>query len=249
MISIPLQIYVISQQAFTPHTPFNWALIHDPEAWKVIEPLPSDGRIAYTRYIWLVSAFMVFVFFGFGRDASRMYAKGLREIGLDKCFPCLRNHRLPVRNTSQSGTINSASSKAKLLFGRKSSSASPSVKSWATDSRSSKATASSMAEPLSPRTLKNLETVQESYRAPTAPAPAVGAFQSRAPGWLTTRDGVVADIEKNLPATPKQSKSGFHRLTSPFWSATASNDSAVPMNNIMRTQEVVVQTSLARDRV
>jgi hypothetical protein len=209
--------------------------------------LPSDGRIAYTRYIWLMSAFMVFLFFGFGRDASRMYAKGLRGIGLDKCFSCLKSDRMHARNTSQSGTINSVSSKAKLLFGRKGSSVSPSVKSWAIDSRSSKATASSMAEPLSPRTSKHLETVQESSRAPTTPAPVAGAFHSRAPGWLATRGGVVADIEKNLPATPKPS--GIRRLTSPFRSATASNDSAVPMNNIMRTQDVVIQTSLARDRV
>jgi hypothetical protein len=247
MISIPLQIYVISQQASTPHTPFNWALIHDPEAWKVVEPLPSDGRIAYTRYIWLVSAFMVFLFFGFGRDASRMYAKGLRAIGLDKCLPFLKIDHTPVRSASQSGTISSVSSKAKLLFGRKSSSASPLVKSWATDSRSSKATASSMAEPLSPRTLKHLDTVQESFRAPTNPAPVAGAFQSRTQGWLATRGGVVADIEKNLSATPKQS--GLQRLTSPFRSATASSDSAVPMNNIMRTQDVVIRTSLAGGRV
>jgi hypothetical protein len=190
---------------------------------------------------------MVFLFFGFGRDASRMYAKGLRGIGLDKCFSCLKSDRMPARNTSQSGTISSVSSKAKLLFGRKGSSASPSVKSWATDSRSSKATASSMAEPLSQRTSKHLETAQESFRTPTTPAPVAGAFQSRAPGWLGTRGGAVADIEKSLPATPKPS--GIQRLTSPFRSATVSNDSAVPMNNIMRTQDVMVQTSLARDRV
>lgn len=246
MISIPLQIYVITQQASTPHTPFNWDLVHDPEAWQNIRMIPSNGSIAYTRYIWLVSAFMVFVFFGFGRDATKMYAKGLCAIGLDKCLPILKDDPVPARSTSHSGTINSVSSKAKMLLTRKSSSPTSSVKSWATDSRSSKVTASSMAEPLSPKA-NHLATVQEGYQMPTTPEPATGAFTSRLPGWLGGRRNVTSDVEKNSPATFKQS--GWQRLTSPFRPAVANSDLDVPMNNIMRTQDVTVQSTAANGRI
>jgi pheromone a factor receptor len=129
MISIPLQIYFIIKQAGVPHLPFDWALVHDPGSWAEIQKLPSFGIVLPTRSVWLVSAFLVFVFFGFGRDASRMYARGLRAVGLGKCLPCLLVDQIPARSTSQSGTISSVGSKAKLMFGRKGGS----VRSWSTD--------------------------------------------------------------------------------------------------------------------
>lgn len=241
MISIPLQIFIVIQQAATPHTPFNWDLVHDPVVWQSIDLMRSNGRIAYTRYIWLAGAFAVFVFFGFGRDATKMYAKGLRAIRLDKCLPFLKDERLPARSTSHSGTINSVSSKARLLFGRKSSSPSQSTKSWATESRSSKATVSSMAEPLSPKA-HHLATVQEGYGTPAFPEPAAGAFTSRLPAWLGGRRNVAADVEKNQ-------QSALQRLTSPFRPANANRGQIVPMNNIMRTQDITVQSTVARDMV
>jgi pheromone a factor receptor len=244
MISIPLQIYFITKQAGIPHLSFDWALVHDPEAWAEILKLPSFGSVLPTRYVWLISAFLVFVIFGFGKDASRMYARGLRAVGLGKYLPFLKVDQMPTRSTSQSGTINSVGSKAKLMFGRKSSSA----RSWATDSRSSKATSSSMAESLSPTTMKHLETVHERSHVPKTSSPAADTFTPRLPGWLGGHRNVAADVEKNLPATPKQS--GFQRLTSPFRSATVGRDTAVPMDNILRTQDVTVQSTAATaDRV
>jgi pheromone a factor receptor len=244
LISIPMQIYFIKAAAEVVHVPFDWALVHDPEVWGEILKSPSHGSVIYIRYVWLVSAFLVFVLFGFGRDAGRMYARGLRAVGLGNCLPFLTTDQTPVRSTLQSGTINTVSSKARLMFGRKSST----VKSWAFDSRSSKATSSSMAEPLSPKTAKHLETVQESFCAPRTPAPVASAFTSRLPAWFGGRRNVASDdLEKNLLATPNQT--GFQRLTSPFRSVVASREPAVPMNNIMRTQDVTVQSSAAVNRV
>jgi hypothetical protein len=238
-------MYLIKKAASVAHVPFDWALVHDPDVWGKIEKSPSNGSVIYTRYVWLLSALMVFVFFGFGRDAGRMYARGLRAVGLGNCLPFLKiDHQMPVSSTSQSGTINSVSSKARLMFGRKSSS----IKSWGTDSGSSKATASSLAEPLSPKTAKHLETVQESIRGPTAPTPVAGAFTSRLPAWFGGRRSVASDdLDKNLPATPKHA--GFHHLTSPFRPVVASREPAVPMNNIMRTQDITVQSVAVADRV
>lgn len=237
-------MYLIKKAASVAHVPFDWALVHDPDVWGKIEKSPSNGSVIYTRYVWLLSAFMVFVFFGFGRDAGKMYARGLRAVGLGGCLPFHKvDHQIPVRSTSQSGTINSVGSKARLMFGRKSSS----VKSWGTDSGSSKAT-SSMAEPLSPKTAKHLETVQESFRGPTTPAPVAGAITSRLPTWFGGRRNVASDdLEKALPATPKHA--GFHRLTSPFRPVVMSREPAVPMNNIMRTQDITVQSVAVADRV
>ena len=127
---------------------------------------------------------------------------------------------------------------------RKSSAAKP----WAFGSRLLKATSSSMAEPLSPETAKHFQTVQESFRDPKIPAPAAGGLTSRLPAWFGGhRNAASDDLEKNLLAMEKQT--GFQRLTSPFRPVVASRVPAVPMNNIMRTQDVTVQSSAAVDRV
>lgn len=133
-----------------------------------------------------------------------------------------------------------------MLFTRKSSSPTSSIKSWATDSRSSKVTASSMAEPLSPK-VKHLATVQEGYQMQTTPEPSAGAFTSRLPEWLGGRRNVTSDVEKTSPATFMQS--GWQRLTSPFRPVITNRDEAVPMNTIMRTQDVTVQSTAANGRI
>lgn len=233
---------MISRQAAVQHEPFDWSRDHDPRSWETIEKSPSYGQIVYTRYIWLGGAVVIFLFFGFGRDACGMYAKGLRAVRLNRCFPALRNNtQTPTRNASQSSTISSIGSKAKLVFGRKSNSASQSVKSWATDSRSSKATASSMAEPLSPKTMQHLETVQEHSRMP---APNGHTFTTRLSGWVGGRKTATSDVEKNLPAAPQDAHcSGFRRLTSPFRPVMAGEEMPMPMN-IMRTQDVTVHSTV-----
>lgn len=169
-VSIPLEGFVIAQQTKTPHQPFDWNYTHNATKWDNVPMFPSNGMVNYTRYIWLGAGVCVFLFFGFGRDATRMYAQGLRAIGLDRCFLALRlenqSRVASTRNSraaSVTGTFTSVSSKAKMLFTRKSSSPSPtdSQKTWATDSRSSNFTASADAEAVSPRTMTFLETVRE----------------------------------------------------------------------------------------
>lgn len=256
-ISVPLEIYVISQVAAVEHFPFSWADVHDAAKWSTIEMLPSGGRLDPTRWVWLGSAVMVFLLFGFGRDASRMYAKGLRGLGMARCLPFLNNdQRTTARATSHTGTMNSVSSKARLLFGRKStSSPTHSVKSWATDSRSSKTTDYSLAEPLSPRAMKHLETVQENSRmqTPTGSAlkPMEGSVKSRYALWLGERrlHAATADVEKNLPAAPQDvhSRSGFQRLTSPFRAASlerARQEEALPMD-VLKSHGATVRSTVA----
>ena len=254
-VSIPLEIYAISKTVAVPHVPFSWASVHDPAKWNTIEKIPSGGRAIFTRYVWLGSAVMVFLFFGFGRDASRMYAKGLRGMGLGRCLPFLNDHhqRTPARTASHTGTMNSVSSKARLLFGRKgSSSTSHSVKSWAADSRSSKTTDYSIDEPLSPKTMKHLETVEENSRMQTQMGSRFesmegGNIKSRYAFWLGERRfHAAADVEKNLPAVPEDvhPRLGFQRLTSPFRPASLDREAALPMD-VLKTHGVTVKSTVA----
>jgi hypothetical protein len=258
-VSVPLEIYVISRAAAVEHIPFDWAAVHDAANWSTIEMIPSGGRVDVARWVWLGAAVMVFLIFGFGRDASRNYARGLRCLGLATCLPFLNNDRLAAtaRATSHTGTMNSVSSKARLLFGRKSSSPTHSVKSWATDSRSSKTTDYSMAEPLWPRTMKHLETVQENSRIPTpmmssASKPAEGPIKSRYAFWMGERSlhAATADVEKNLPVAPKDvhSRSGFQRLTSPFRAASLErgrHEVELPMNVLESHGATTVRSTVA----
>lgn len=112
----------------------------------------SHGSVLYIRYIWLVVGFLIFLAFGLGKDAVKMYKQALLSLGLGRCMPSLREGTSP-RAGSATGTLSSFSSKAKLMFGRKSSRMSTSDKTWATGSNSSKATASCSDDtPISPKT-------------------------------------------------------------------------------------------------
>lgn len=206
--------------------------------------IPSEGNIIYTRYVWVGAGFLVFIFFGFGRDAGRMYVKGLRAMGLGKCLPAPSGEPLR-RNASHAGTISSVGSKARLLFGRKSHV--KSFRSWGTDS--SKGTASSEAnEPLSPRTLRHLETVQENAQGAKHDG---HGLASRLPIWLGGRPKVAAsDLEKGL-STKDNGESSFYRLTSPFRSPAAvhgAETEPMSMNNIMRRHDVTVHSTVAAGR-
>lgn len=110
-----------------------------------------------------------------------------------------------------------------------------------------------MAQPLSPKTMKHLETVQENSRMQTqspTPTSAGGATTPRFAFWRGQH--AAADVEKNLPATPKDvhnsCRSGFQRLTSPFRSAAAwereQRLEALPMDD-MKTHVTVKSTVAA----
>ncbi|KAM0721052.1 hypothetical protein Q7P37_003338 [Cladosporium fusiforme] len=255
VLSIPLQAFVISHQAAIEHIPFSWSAIHDPVAWQVIEMMPSGGNIVYTRYIWLGAAFMVFMFFGFGRDAGGMYAKWLRAVGLGGCLAWFSSGRQNGRGTERAGSLGSVGSKARLLFGRRSQTQSQSARSWGAESRSSKGTASTdMNEPLSPKTMQHLETVRENSRAAEQ---AGNNITSRLPVWLGGRRRATAsDLEKGMSPTingqsATQKQSSFYRLTSPFRSMAAVHGAEaepVSMNSIMRRQDVTVHSTVAAGR-
>ena len=115
--------------------------------------IPSGGTVLYDRWIWLASGLLVFVFFGFGRDALNTYRSGLLAIGLGKVIPSLKTEY----RGSITGTVSSFGSKAKMLFKRKSSA---STSTWT--SHSSVSHKSSFTEPISPEKPTFLDTINES---------------------------------------------------------------------------------------
>jgi pheromone a factor receptor len=75
--------------------------------------LPST--VLYDRWINLACGFLIFIFFGMGRDAKGMYREWLVKVGLGKLFPVLL---VDSRESSQRGV---STNNSKIPLWRKSS--------------------------------------------------------------------------------------------------------------------------------
>lgn len=131
---IPVECYVLYFN-FNNMDPegYSWASVHDPEKWNEILMVPSGGSIIYNRWVWVSCGLIVFVFFGFGKDAINMYRTGLLAVGFGKLFPSLRREY----RGSITATVSSYSSKARMVFKRKSSATSVTWKSASQPSHTS----------------------------------------------------------------------------------------------------------------
>ena len=114
--------------------------------------IPSNGTVIYDRWIPLGAGIMIFIFFGFGKEAVEMYRAGLLAVGLGKLFPSLQ----PGRRSSIAATISTINSKAKMLFKRSSSG---SDSTFTADSTISPTTSAN--DPVSPKAHAVLETIRE----------------------------------------------------------------------------------------
>ncbi|PYH41735.1 pheromone receptor [Aspergillus saccharolyticus JOP 1030-1] len=110
---IPVQTFVVSTNIIRtlPWHAYSWDYVHPP-TWNTIVKVPTMGEAFWDRWIPAASGFMFFVFFGSGRDATKMYRAILVFVGLHYCFPCLRTSSATTSTTSTGST----SSRAKLLF-------------------------------------------------------------------------------------------------------------------------------------
>ena len=182
--------------------------------------VPSGGIVLYDRWIWLAAGFLVFVFFGFGKDALAMYRSGLLAIGLGMVFPSLRDDY----RGSIAATIGSFNNKAKTLFKRKSFGTSSTSMSDSGTSRKISAT-----DPNSPRKEVFLDAINETSSSDEK--------QSR----TTTAVGGIEASVRNQPKT-----SVWGRMSSIFRSKTTQITSEVeplPLGNLtgeqMTTRSVV----------
>ena len=121
--SFPLQLYVLYSNATAtkPPLPYSWKVVHGP-GWGEIPTIPSQGSVLFSFWIHVAAGFFLFIFFGFGRDATLMYRSILLKFGFGRCFPSLEHpHVANERKPSDTTRIGSISSRAKLFFGKTSS--------------------------------------------------------------------------------------------------------------------------------
>ncbi|KAJ5512591.1 Fungal pheromone STE3 GPCR [Penicillium fimorum] len=86
---LPLQGYVVYNDIILslPWHSYSWGDIHNRGKWHTIVKYPIDGTVFFDRWTPVASGFMIFIFFGFGRDATRMYRTVFWYLGLSYCFP------------------------------------------------------------------------------------------------------------------------------------------------------------------
>ncbi|KAI9826654.1 MAG: a-factor receptor [Thelocarpon impressellum] len=120
-VLLPLQFYILKLNLSYPRHSYSWSKVHGP-GWGDIIKVPTGGQVAFDRWIRVACGFLLFAFFGVGRDAVEMYRKWLVACGFANIFPSLteprRGQRLP--SGSSCGTFGSLGSRAKLMLRKRS---------------------------------------------------------------------------------------------------------------------------------
>ncbi|KAJ6034838.1 uncharacterized protein N7446_009593 [Penicillium canescens] len=126
---LPLQAYVVYADIHLsfPWHPYSWNRIHNGN-WSTINKVATYGVVFFDRWTPVASGFMIFIFFGFGRDAARMYRTTCWYLGLGYCFPSITapadSNATPLHphtngHVSTSTTlVETISSKARSFFSR-----------------------------------------------------------------------------------------------------------------------------------
>ncbi|KFY12473.1 hypothetical protein V492_03848, partial [Pseudogymnoascus sp. VKM F-4246] len=103
LLYLPLNLYFFYVNLSQPLHPYSWDKEHDPETWNDILYSPAIGIFTFDRYIPPAMAVFVFVFFGMGTEARRIYTAIAVGCGLGWCFPCLLRERRPSTDGSAAG--------------------------------------------------------------------------------------------------------------------------------------------------
>ncbi|PGH18279.1 hypothetical protein AJ79_00618 [Helicocarpus griseus UAMH5409] len=116
--SFPAQLYVFYSNITLsqPWIAYSWEGVHGSD-WGNIEKVPMNGVVYYDRWIQVTCGFLLFAFFGFGKDATLMYRGFLIRIGLGRFFPSLEHPHISTK-ASDSARFGSYGSRAKMLLTR-----------------------------------------------------------------------------------------------------------------------------------
>ena len=182
--------------------------------------VPSSGKILYDRWIPLGTGLVVFIFFGFGKEAINMYRAGLLAIGFGKIITSLR----PDHHGSVRATLGSFNSKAKMLFKRKSSMSSSTLTS---DSNVSSAAA--VRDPNSPKKATFHDTIDESDDFAKKKSKARTGKQ---PSRIGAQDIEEAAHDNQMPALPSWISSIFRSKRS----GTETSQPPLPLVNLTAEQ-------------
>ncbi|KAK2782907.1 a-factor receptor [Onygenales sp. PD_12] len=134
--SLPTQLYVFysNVKLSLPWVPYSWKEVHGPE-WAVIEKVPMGGVVFYDRWTQVTCGFLLFIFFGFGKDATMMYRTFLLRIGLGRFFPSLYHPHIDT-NKGSTYTGSGSFSRRKMSTTNNSSSGGDSPLPWSLRSNS-----------------------------------------------------------------------------------------------------------------
>ncbi|EME43336.1 hypothetical protein DOTSEDRAFT_153817 [Dothistroma septosporum NZE10] len=118
---LPTWAFLVYNNSLPALKPYSWTATHHPTeyAWNSVMFQSSHGNPPFNRYIFLTGGFLMFCFFGFGKDAVRSYRSALLALGFGRIF-----HSLDPKNTSRCSittAIESIGSKVKMMMGRKES--------------------------------------------------------------------------------------------------------------------------------
>lgn len=75
LILLPLQFYELYLNTANPLLPYSWDLVHNRSSWMDIIMVPQHGVVPLDRWMTIILGLLVFVFFGLGSDATKMYRK------------------------------------------------------------------------------------------------------------------------------------------------------------------------------
>ncbi|KKZ68275.1 hypothetical protein EMCG_06031 [[Emmonsia] crescens] len=120
--SLPSQVYVFYRniEMSKPWVPYSWNDVHGPK-WGNIRKVPMNGIVYYDRWIQVTCGFLLFAFFGFGKDATLMYRAFLIRLGLGRFFPSLEHPHIATSKASDSTRFGSYGSRAKMALKKKQS--------------------------------------------------------------------------------------------------------------------------------
>ncbi|KAL9601700.1 MAG: hypothetical protein Q9219_002311 [cf. Caloplaca sp. 3 TL-2023] len=81
LIFLPFQLYQLYLNVSSPLLPYDWNAIHGP-GWMNIIMIPQHGSVPLDRWITVTLGILLFLFFGLGGDATRMYRKWYLKLRL-----------------------------------------------------------------------------------------------------------------------------------------------------------------------
>ncbi|KAL8968630.1 MAG: hypothetical protein Q9183_002375, partial [Haloplaca sp. 2 TL-2023] len=114
LVFLPLQLYVLYRNASIPLLPYSWKEIHGYH-WMDVVMMPTHGEVPLDRWITIVLGIFVFLFFGLGSDAMKMYRKWFTKLRLDTNFVGLYS-RDPVTDNRVPAVEHDHGSLASLVF-------------------------------------------------------------------------------------------------------------------------------------
>lgn len=109
---LPVEIFVFVVNINVDLHPYSWSRVHG-ENWGKITFVTNHGQVIFDRWIRIASGILVFIFFGMGSDASKMYRSWLFKFGISRCLPGLKRkgRQSPARRPSWLASVFSGKAK------------------------------------------------------------------------------------------------------------------------------------------